>query len=61
MYDCFKYKSIAHENTISINDLLHRNIIKNDTISTFIVQGTDYELLNIEMEDALLDFRQKSE
>ncbi|MDO5139508.1 MAG: ATP-binding protein, partial [Oscillospiraceae bacterium] len=45
---------VADGNTISINDLFHRNIKKSDNISTFTVQGTDYELLNIEMEDAAI-------
>ena len=51
--DCPKITvvDVADGNTISINDLFHRNIKKSDNISTFTVQGTDYELLNIEMED----------
>jgi len=54
--DCPKITvvDVADGNTISINDLFHRNIKKSDNISTFTVQGTDYELLNIEMEDAAI-------
>ena len=54
--DCPKITvvDIADGNIISINELFHRNIKKSDNISIFTVQGTDYELLNIEMEDAAI-------
>lgn len=54
--DCPKITvvDIADGNTISINELFHHNIKKSDNISTFTVQGKDFELLNIEMEDAAI-------
>ncbi len=54
--DCPKITvvDIADGNTISINELFRRNIRQSENISIFTVQGTDYELLNIEMEDAAI-------
>ena len=54
--DCPKItvQDIADRKTISINELFHRNIKKSENISTFTVQGTEYELLNIKMKDAAI-------
>ena len=54
--DCPKITvvDIADDNTISINDLFCRSIKKSNNISTFTVQGTDFELLNIGIEDAAI-------
>ena len=54
--DCPRISLIdtADSNTFSINDLFHKNIKKSDNISSFAVQDTEYELLNIEMQDSAI-------